>query len=128
MAVVSDFDGVLSNAAERFYDDAIEPNTGCLEKFLDCEDEDDVEEIFNDYRYSDNGEESLKDAIDNAMMYTDDAWAVIINYTTPSDVLNGEIDELEVYDEFADDVFNKTKEMISDDLEELKQKAQENED
>ena len=33
MAVISDFDGLLSNAAERFYDDAIEPNTGCLEDF-----------------------------------------------------------------------------------------------
>lgn len=128
MAVVSDFDGVLSNAAERFYDDAIEPNTGCLEDFLDYEDEDDVEEIFNDYRYSDNGEESLRDAIDNAMMYTDDVWAIIINYTTPSDVLNGEIDKLEIYDEFADDVFNEARSMAIDNFEELKQKAQENEE
>lgn len=128
MAVVSDFDGVLSNAAERFYDDAIEPNTGCLEEFLDCEGEDDVEEIFNDYRYSDNGEESLRDAVDNAMMYTDDAWAIIINYTTPSDVLNRELDELEVYDEFADDVFNEARSMAIDNFEELKQKAQENEE
>ncbi len=128
MAVVSDFDGVLSNAAERFYDDAIEPNTSCLEEFLDCEDEDDVEDIFNDYRCSDNGEESLKDAIDDVMMYTDDAWAVIINYTTPSDVFNGEIDELEIYDEFADDVFNEARSMATDNFEELKQKAQENEE
>lgn len=62
------------------------------------------------------------------MMYTDDAWEVIINYTTPSDVLNREIDELEIYDRFADDVFNKARSMAINNFEELKQKAQENEE
>lgn len=125
---MTDFDGILSNAAEQFYDSAIEPNTGCLEEFLDCEDEDDVEDILSDYRYSDNGEESLNYAIDDALMYTNDAWAVIMNYSDPSDIFGGKADGLAIYDEFADDVFDKTKEMIKNDLEELKQKAQENED
>ena len=128
MVVISDFDGLLSNAAERFYDDAIEPNTGCLEDFLDCEDEDDVEEIFNDYRYSDNGEESLNAAVDDAMTYTDDMWAIIVNYATPSDVLNGELEELEICDSFANDIFDEAKSMAISDFEKIKQMAQENEE
>ena len=128
MAVISDFDGVLANAAERFYDDAIEPNTGCLEDFLDCEDEDDVEEVLENYRYEDDGMENLNDALDCAMTYNVDAWAVIMKYTSSSDIFNGKADGLEIYDAFSDDVFEKTKEMINDDLEELKQKAQENQE
>lgn len=128
MAVISDFDGLLSNAAERFYDDAIEPNTGCLEDFLDCEDEDDVEEIFNDYRYSDNGEESLNAAVDDAMTYTDDMWAIIVNYATPSDILNGELEGLEICDSFANDIFDEAKSMAISDFEKIKQMAQENEE
>lgn len=124
---MADFDGILSNAAERFYDSAIEPNTGCLEEFLDCEDEDDVEDILSDYRYSDNGEESLNYAIDDALMYTDDAWAVIMNYSSPSDVFSGKLEGLEIYDEFANDVFDEAKSMAINNFEELKQKAQENE-
>ena len=128
MAVISDFDELLSNAAERFYDDAIEPNVGCLEDFLDCEDEDDVEKIFNDYRYSDNGEESLNAAVDDAMTYTDDMWAIIVNYATPSDVLNGELEELEICDSFANDIFDEAKSMAISDFEKIKQMAQENEE
>ena len=127
-AVVSDFNGLLANAAERFYDDAIEPNTGCLEDFLDCEDEDDVEEIFNDYRYSDNGEDSLNAAIDDAMIYTDDMWAIIVNYATPSDILNGELEGLEIYDSFANDIFDEAKSMAISNFEKIKQMAQENEE
>ena len=110
------------------YSDAIEPNTGCLEDFLDCEDEDDVEEIFNDYRYSDNGEESLNAAADDAMTYTDDMWAIIINYATPSDILNGELEGLEIYDSFANDVFDEAKSMAISNFEKIKQMAQENEE
>lgn len=123
-----DFDGILSNAAEQFYDSAIEPNTGCLEEFLDCEDEDDVEDILSDYRYSDNGEESLNYAIDDALMYTDDMWTVIMNYSSPSDVFNGKLEGLKIYDEFANDVFDEAKSMAINNFEEIKQKAQENEE
>lgn len=128
MATISDFDGILSNAAEQFYDSAIEPNTGCLEEFLDCEDEDDVEDIFNDYRYSDNGEDSLNAAVDDAMIYTDDMWAIIVNYATPSDILNGELEGLEIYDSFANDVFDEAKSMAISNFEKIKQMAQENEE
>ena len=125
---MADFDGILSNAAEQFYDSAIEPNTGCLEDFLDCEDEDDVEDIFNDYRYSNNGEESLNYAIDDALMYTDDAWEVIMNYSSPSDVFNGKLEGLEICDSFANDVFDEAKSMAISNFEKIKQMAQENEE
>ena len=122
-----DFYDVLKDAADRFYDSATS-EYGCIDRLVDCEDEDDIEEVLNEYRYEDDGMESLNEAIDCAMTYTDDAWAVIINYTTPSDIFSGEVEGLTIYDEFANEVFDKTKEMINDDLEELKQKAQENED
>lgn len=72
--------------------------------------------------------ENLNDALDCAMIYTVDAWAVIMEYTSPTDIFNGKADGLEIYDEFSNDVFEKVKEMINDDLEELKQKAQENQE
>lgn len=126
---MADFYDVLQDAADRFYDNATtDSEYGCIDRLVDCEDKDDVEDVLNDYRYEDNRSESLNEAIDDALTYTVDAWAVIMNYSDPSDIFNGKIDGLKIYDEFADDVFNKTKEMINDDLEELKQKAQENED
>lgn len=123
-----DFYDVLKDAADKFYDSVFDDEIGCMNELLDCEDEDDVEEVLNNYRYKDSGMENLNDALDYAMTYTDGAWAVIMNYSSPSDIFNGKADGLEIYDEFSNDVFEKTKEMISDGLEELKQNAQENED
>lgn len=119
-----DFYDVLKDAADRFYDSATS-EYGCIDRLVDCEDEGDVEEVLDSYRYEDGGLENLDCAIDCAMTYTVDAWAVIMNYTNPSDIFNGKADGLEIYDEFSNDVFEETKEMINDDLEELKQKAQE---
>lgn len=123
-----DFYDVLKDAADRFYDSVVDDEIGCINELLECEDEDGVEEVLDNYRYEDSGMESLNDSLDCAMTYNVDAWAVIMEYTSPSDIFNGKVDGLEIYDEFSNDVFNKTKEMINDDLEELKQKAQENQE
>lgn len=125
---MADFYEVLKDAADRFYDSVVDDEIGCIDNLLECEDEDDVEEVLDNYRYEDDGMENLNDALDCAMTYNVDAWAVIMNYTDPSDIFNGKADGLEIYDEFSNDVFDKTKEMINDDLEELKQKAQENQE
>lgn len=125
---MADFYEVLKDAADRFYDSVVDDEIGCMNELLECEDEDDVEEVLENYRYEDDGMENLNDALDCAMTYNVDAWAVIMKYTSPSDIFNGKADGLEIYDEFSNDVFDKTKEMINDDLEELKQKAQENQE
>ena len=125
---MADFYEVLKDAADRFYDSVVDDEIGCMNELLECEDEDDVEEVLENYRYEDDGMENLNDALDCAMTYTVDAWAVIMEYTSPTDIFNGKADGLEIYDEFSNDVFEKTKEMINDDLEELKQKAQENQE
>ena len=125
---MADFYEVLKDAADRFYDSVVDDEIGCIDNLLECEDEDDVEEVLDNYRYEDDGMENLNDALDRAMTYTVDAWAVIMEYTSPTDIFNGKADGLEIYDEFSNDVFDKTKEMINDDLEELKQKAQENQE
>lgn len=125
---MADFYEVLKDAADRFYDSVVDDETGCMNEFLECEDADDVEEVLDNYCYEDDGMENLNDALDCAMTYTVDAWAVIMKYTSPTDIFNGKADGLEIYDEFSNDVFDKTKEMINDDLEELKQKAQENQE
>ena len=125
---MADFYEVLKDAANRFYDSVVDDEIGCMNELLECEDEDDVEEVLENYRYEDDGMENLNDALDYAMTYNVDAWAVIMKYTSPSDIFKGKADGLEIYDAFSDDVFEKTKEMINDDLEELKQKAQENQE
>ena len=125
---MADFYKVLKDAADRFYDSVVDDEIGCMDKLLECEDEGDVEEVLENYRYEDDGMENLNDALGCAMTYNIDAWAVIMEYTSPTDIFNGKADGLEIYDEFSNDVFDKTKEMINDDLEELKQKAQENQE
>ena len=128
VGIMADFYEVLKDAADRFYDSVVDDEIGCMNELLECEDEDDVEEVLENYRYEDDGMENLNDALDCAMTYNVDAWAVIMKYTSPTDIFNGKADGLEIYDEFSNDVFEKTKEMINDDLEELKQKAQENQE
>ena len=125
---MADFYKVLKDAADRFYDSVVDDEIGCMNELLECEDADDVEEVLENYRYEDSGMENLNDALNCAMTYNVDAWAVIMEYTRPSDIFNGKADGLEKYDTFSNAVFEKTKEMINDDLEELKQKAQENQE
>lgn len=122
---MSNFEDVLIDAAERFYDSATDPNMGCLDALLDCEDSDDVEDILTTYRNSSNGEEYFNNAIDEALTYNDDMWAVIMVYTTPSDVLNEQVSGLDIYDEFTRDVFDKVVNMFTDNFDKLQQTARE---
>ena len=78
---MADFYEVLKDAADRFYDSVVDDEIGCMNELLECEDEDDVEEVLENYRYEDDGMENLNDALDCAMTYNVDAWAVIMKYT-----------------------------------------------
>lgn len=122
---MSNFEDVLIDAAERFYNSATDPNTGCLDALLDCEDEDDVESILGNYHNSLDGKENFDNAIDEALTYNDDMWAVIMVYTTPSDILNERVNGLDIYDEFTRDVFDKVVNMFTDNFDKLQQTARE---
>ena len=119
MDKMSNFENVLIDAAERFYNSATDRKYGCLDAFLDCEDSNDVENILNEYRNSPNGEENFNNAIDEALTYNDDMWAVIMVYTTPSDILNERVNGLDIYDEFTRDVFDKVVNMFTDNFDKL---------
>lgn len=70
---MADFYEVLKDAADRFYDSVVDDEIGCMDNLLECEDEDDVEKVLDNYRYEDDGMENLNDALDCAMTYTVDA-------------------------------------------------------
>lgn len=126
MAVVSDFREVFNSAVKRFYDSATEPNNEWLKDLLECENEDDAEEVFDNVYYSDELQERLDNALDDVLMYYSNLWAVIIEYTNPTDIINNGFDGLDVYDEFKYDVFKEVKQMVTDNFDELKQLALEN--
>ena len=126
MATVSDFKNVLQDASQRFYDYATDRDYGCLDELVKCNDGDDVEQVLDDYRNSDEGIENFNSAVDDSMIYYADMWAVIIEYANPVSVFSAEFNGLDtVYYEFEDDVFKKTKNMIVDNLEKLKHEVQE---
>ena len=126
MAVVSDFREVFNSAVKRFYDFATEPNNEWLKDLLECENEDDAEEAFDNACYSDELQECLDNALDDVSMYYSNLWAVIIEYANPTDIINNGFDGLDVYDEFKYDVFKEVKQMVADNFDELKQLALEN--